>query len=79
MNYFIEVPPPSCDFVFVTPCVEGSRDRVLFAACGDLPLDLSHGSAIKTLVSRLLCVRTGGSNSRGQFPNRLEHGPAEFV
>jgi hypothetical protein len=57
----IKVSSPSCDFVFVAPCVEGSRDRVSLAPDGDLPLDLSHSSAIETVVSRLSCVRTSGS------------------
>lgn len=53
----IEVLLPTSDRIFVAPCAENSRDRASFTLFDDIPLNLSHSSAMETLVSGLLSMQ----------------------
>jgi hypothetical protein len=51
---------PSSDLVFIGFGEDESVERIPFTLLDDLPLDLGHGSAIKSSVSRSLGVSITG-------------------
>ena len=68
---------PSRNLILVALRVEKSGGRVSFTPLDNLPLDLSYGSAIETLVSGV--VRGGFlSDSRGQLSDCPKYRSAEF-
>ena len=48
----IEIRPPCRDCLTVVLCMEGPGQHTPFASLDDMPLDLDHGAAIVTLVSK---------------------------
>ena len=76
----IEILPPSRNRILVGLRVECSRHRMSFTLAGDLPLDFSHGPAIKTIILSGDPVYTHcWFDLRGQLLDRPEHGMAEVI
>ena len=76
----VEVQFPGGDRFFIARRMDESRDRVPLALFDDLPLDLCHSPAIKSVVSELPKVsRHHRFDPRHQLLNRLAHGLTEII
>ena len=49
----VEIRPPGRDCLPVVLCTEGSGEHTPFALLDDIPLDLTRGAAIVTLMNKL--------------------------
>ena len=74
-----KVTPPSYNLALIALRVKNSGSHVPLTLLDDTPLDLGHGSAMKTSTSGSFGVRICRSGSRSQLFDSTYYGVAECI
>ena len=75
----VEVKLPNGDHFLVTLRMKELTDCIPPVLFGDLPMDLCHSSAIKSVVSEVIRTVRHRFNLHGQIVDRFAHGLTEVV